>query len=130
MIKVTKSFFTDTARSVFYSLLISFAAILLFAVIVKTFGITEKTISAINTGIKTFAILTGVLIGIKDRKSGLIKGLLAGLLYIVLSFLIFALLDGGFANAKFSVFDLLLGAVAGIISGVIKVNLKINKKRK
>lgn len=122
--KINKSFFTDILRSVFFGIILSFALILIFAVFVKAFSLSEAVISPVNAAIKTFCILVGTLLGINDRQLGLVKGLFSGVLYILLSFLIFALLDGGFANAHFSVFDLLLGVIIGIIAGITKVNLK------
>lgn len=128
MKKIDKQFFADIARSVFIGILVSFALVLLFAVFVKSFSLSDDIIAPVNVGIKTFCILVGVLSGLKDRRLGWLKGLLAGLIYIFLSFLIFAALDGGFNDIKLSVFDIITGAVVGIIAGITKVNLPSHNK--
>lgn len=124
MNKLNKYFFSDIIRSLLFAILLSFAVVLIFAVFVKFLSVPESVIIPVNTGIKTFCILVGILVGIKEKQSGLVMGLIIGVSYILLSYLIFALLAGGFGNATLTIFDVLLGVAAGIISGVIKVNIK------
>ncbi len=127
MKKFNRQFFSDIFRSLLYGILLSFAVILIFAVFVKAFSLSESVIAPVNTGIKTFCILVSLLIGVKDRQFGLLKGVIVGTIYILLSYLIFALLSGGFNNARLSPFDVLLGAMVGTIAGVIKVNINAKK---
>ena len=63
------------------------------------------------------------LVGFKTKSGGLIKGITAGVLYVLLAFLIFALFEK-FDGVKFNYFDLLFGVLAGAFSGIIKVNVK------
>ena len=55
----------------------------------------------------------------KNREGAFFKGILIGLIYIVVSFLVFSALDKSF-NLSWSILnDLLFGGIAGAISGVL-----------
>ncbi len=123
MRKPDKTFFIDAGRAVLFSILFSFVAVLILAIIVRFSEISEKGIVILNVIIKIFAIFFGVLTGFRSKTFGLIKGITAGVLYVLLAFLIFALFEK-FDGVKFNYFDLLSAVFAGAISGIIKVNLK------
>ena len=93
------------------------------AVIVRFSNVSEKGVVILNTIAKILAIIFGVLVGFKTKSGGLIKGITAGVLYVLLAFLIFALFEK-FDGVKFNYFDLLFGVLAGAFSGIIKVNVK------
>ncbi|MEG1612778.1 MAG: TIGR04086 family membrane protein [Clostridia bacterium] len=124
MAKINKNLYLDVLRSVLISIIVSFILILAFAIIVKYANLGEKVISYVNVAIKIISILTGIFIGLKECSNGLFKGALSGLLFTLMSFLIFALLDKGFTNAHFTIIDIIIGAVVGLISGIITVNVK------
>lgn len=125
MKKVNKNGFIDVARSLLYSIIISFGLILIFALILKISNIKESVNNFVFAGIKTVSILIGTFLGFKENKNGMVKGAVSGLLYILLSFLIFALISG-FKNVELTWFDVLTGIIAGLISGIITVNIKKN----
>lgn len=123
MKKPDKTFFIDVAKAVLFSILFSFAAVLTLAVIVRFSNVSEKGVVILNTVAKILAIIFGVLVGFKTKSGGLIKGITAGVLYVLLAFLIFAFFEK-FDGVKFNYFDLLFGVLAGAFSGIIKVNIK------
>lgn len=126
MKKINKTWIIDISKSLLYSIIISFVLILIFALILKVSNLKSGVIAPVCAGIKTVSILVGIFIGFKENKNGMVKGAICGLLYILLSFLIFGLLDGGFKDAVLTWFDVLMGIVAGLISGIITVNIKRN----
>jgi putative membrane protein (TIGR04086 family) len=113
------------------ALVISLVCILFFAFIIKLFGLTDGWIKPINQVIKAVSILIGVFFGLKkDNKNGLVKGLLIGLVYTILAFVVFSILNGGFDFDKTLLTDVLFGAIMGAICGVIAVNTQSKKYSK
>ena len=107
------------------SLAVSLVGILIFAFIIKYVAVPTSAIKPINQVIKGLSLLIGTYIALrKTNKMGLISGLLIGLFYTVLAFLVFSILDGNFEFSKTLVNDLLFGGIIGAICGVIAVNLR------
>lgn len=107
------------------SLALSLVLILIFAFFIKYVAVPEKAIKPINQVIKGISLLIGTFIALKkSSQMGLINGLLIGLTYTVLAFVVFSILDGHFEFSKTLVNDLLFGGIIGGICGVIAVNLK------
>ena len=112
----------DVIRGVLYALVISVFLVLGLALLIKFAHLGSNVVMYVNQGIKAVSILAGIFLGTKDVKFGAAKGALGGLLYILLSFLVFKLLAG--QAFHLSRFDALLGVVAGLVSGIITVNVK------
>lgn len=107
------------------SLAVSLVGILIFAFIIKYVAVPTSAIKPINQVIKGLSLLIGTYIALrKTNKMGLVSGLLIGLFYTVLAFLVFSILDGNFEFSKTLVNDLLFGGIIGAICGVIAVNLR------
>ncbi len=117
-------FFKDIILSLIFALIFSVILVLLHALLVKIFSLSETASRIINVVIKTVSILLGCMFGIKEKSLGVVKGLLIGLFYTALSFLIFSLLSEGVRLENIDVFDIVFGVVAGLISGIIAVNKK------
>ena len=99
--------------------------IIVFAVIIRFANIPDGAIMPINQIIKGISLLVGSFIALKKAdKMGLVSGLLIGLSYTVLSFLVFSILDGNFEFSKTLVNDLLFGGIIGGICGIIAVNFR------
>ncbi len=115
-----KSFNSGILKGVLFSVFVSLVLILFFALIIKWTNLSDKFIKPINQVIKIVSIFLGVLVAVrKNRESALFKGLTIGLIYIVVSFLVFSALDKSF-NLSWSILnDLLFGGIAGAISGVL-----------
>lgn len=107
------------------SLALSLVLILIFAFFIKYVAVPENAIKPINQVIKGISLLIGTFIALKkSSQMGLINGLLIGLTYTVLAFVVFSILDGHFEFSKTLVNDLLFGGIIGGICGVIVVNFK------
>ncbi len=115
----------SVAKGVMVAVCISLVLVLLFAFLLKFTNIPESTIKPVNQVIKGLSILMGVFVGLKRKKElGLVSGLLIGLIYTIVAFLVFSCLGGVFAFDLTLLTDLLFGAVMGAICGIICVNLK------
>ena len=119
----------DIIKTVVISILISMVFVLVFALIVKVANVNENVIAYVNVGIKVLSIAIGCLLGFRrGSKSGWLKGLICGVLYIVCSFLVFSFISGKLSLENMTWLDVVTGAVAGILSGVLAVNAKKDLK--
>ena len=80
----------DTIGAVLVSLLCSLLFVLVFALIIRWADLEEKVIVPVNYAIKFSSLILGVLIGFKNKKNGVLKGVIVGLVFMLLTFFIFA----------------------------------------
>lgn len=107
------------------SVCISLVLILVFAFIIKLTSMSDTLIKPINQIIKVVSIFFGTLFIIKKvNQKGLITGTIVGLLYSILAFVVFSILNGGFSFEITLLIDILFGAISGAICGIICVNMK------
>ena len=107
------------------AIVVSLVCILIFAFIVKIFGLSDGVLKVVNQVIKVFSILIGTFAGLKkETEKGLLKGLLIGLFYTFFAFVVFSALNGKFDFDKSLLTDILFGGITGAICGVIAVNTK------
>ena len=112
----------DIVRSVLYALVVSVFLVLGVALIIRYTSINSEALEYINQGVKVISIFIGMMIGIKSAELGIIKGAIVGLLYTLISYLVFMLLST--TGNALSIFDILLGTIIGAITGVLLVNIK------
>ncbi len=120
----------NIVRGTLFSLLFSVVGVLILTIVAKYTEIADKPIMIINQIIKIVACTLGIFVGFRGEKGGFFVGLIVGLLYTVLSFLIFSLLSGGLNFSDVTIYDFLLGIACGVISGILAVNLKGLRRRK
>ena len=114
-------------KSSLIALCISLISILFFAFLLKFTNISDKFITPVNQVIKGVSIFLGVFLGFrKEKKMGLLGGFLVGLIYTIIAFISFSLLDGGFSFDKTLIYDIIFGSIIGAICGIICVNIKKN----
>lgn len=119
------SFLGYLLKGTLIALCISLVLVLVFAFLLKFTNIPDTAIYPVNQVIKGISIFLGVFIGMKKSKElGLVCGLLIGLCYTLLAFLVFSILSGGFSVDITLLTDLIFGAVIGAICGIISVNIK------
>ena len=114
----------DVVRGVIFALVLSMILVLLVSVIAKYTDMSDQVATALNQVIKVVALLGGILLGFRSGRWGLVLGLVTGLLFTVLSFGIFSLISGKLDFNQITVFDFLLGLLAGGASGILAVNVK------
>lgn len=107
------------------ALCVSLVLILIFAFLLKFTNIPDSAVKPINQVIKGASVFIGVFVGMKKIKElGLVSGLLIGICYTILAFLVFSLLGGSFVLDLTLLTDIVFGAIIGAICGIICVNLK------
>ena len=121
----TKNLFLCVAKGVAVGLCVALVGILIFAFVLRFTSISDSIILPVNQVIKGLSIFFGVFIGLKKHKEmGLISGLLIGLFFTIMAFLVFSILDGAFVFDRTFVNDIIFGSVIGSICGIICVNIK------
>ena len=119
------SFFLITLKGALYALSVCLIGILIFAFVLRFVAVSDSLIKPINQVIKTISILVGTFVALKKSKDmGLISGLVIGLLFTIVSFLAFSILDGHFEFGISLLNDCLFGSIVGGICGIIAVNLR------
>lgn len=117
--------FVSLLKGSLIALCTSLIGILIFAFILKFTNISDGVIGPVNQVIKGASVLLGVFIGLKKKKDmGLVSGLLIGLIYTMVAFVVFSILDGGFHFDRTLLNDVLFGGIMGSICGIICVNIK------
>ncbi|MBR4419017.1 MAG: TIGR04086 family membrane protein [Clostridia bacterium] len=113
---MVKSMFKGVLCSVIATLLF----VLVFAFIVQVAGLSNSVISPVMQVVKVLAIFVAVLIALKPARSkGWLYGGLVGIFYMVITFLVFSLLDGQFVINISALSDLLFETLVGLISAVL-----------
>ena len=99
--------------------------ILLFALLIRFFDISDSWIFPVNQVIKVISLFVGIISTIKlDSKNGFLKGLLLAISYFLLSYIVFSILQGRLAFALTNLYDFLITVLMGGIIGIILVNIK------
>lgn len=120
-----KTLLTSIIKGCLTALCVSLVGILVFAFILKFTNISDSVINPVNQVIKGVSIFLGVFIGLKKEKEmGLVSGLLIGLIFTMLAFIVFSILDGHFIFDRTLLNDTIFGGIMGAICGIICVNIK------
>ncbi|MDD3243003.1 MAG: TIGR04086 family membrane protein [Eubacteriales bacterium] len=113
------------ARGALAGLMVSLAGVFLFALAIGWFQIPDGVIDIVNQCLRIVSVVIGVWVTIgKTPQQGWLKGLLTGLVYAVLTYLVFSLIDGAWALNLALLWDVLLAMGAGAAAGVLLVNLR------
>lgn len=119
-----KETYITVFKGLLFAICFSLIGILLFAFSLRFFDLSDLGIKVVNQIIKTLSILFGCFVGLrKNRSNGLIKGVIIGVFYTIVSFFLFSILNGEFSFSVNLIFDLLFSVVVGAVCGAIVVNL-------
>lgn len=120
-----KQLFVSLLSAVLVSVASTLIMILLFALIIRYFNVSDNFIFPINQVIKCVSLLLGIMIMLqKNNSKGFVKGILLALTYFILSNVVFSILQGGFTFRISNLYDMLLTTLIGGIIGIITVNIK------
>ena len=123
MEKANMGFLRPIVKSLFTAVISTLIGVIAFAIIINFTYLSSGTIKIVNQFIKTISIFLGCFISISGEK-GLIKGITIGLLYSILTNLIFFVLGANISIGVGVIIDILFCAVIGGILGIICVNVK------
>ena len=98
-------------------------AVLIFAGLITATNLSNSVIKPINQFIKSISIFFGCFFNFKASK-GYLKGLLTGILFAVVSYLLFALISGGASFGLPFIVDIIFCALVGMILGVLTISIR------
>lgn len=120
-----KSFFGQVLKGALSAISLALILILLFAVLIRFTSLSDKFIKPVNQIIKIVCILFGVKLSLKhDAQKGWFKGLLIGLIFSVIAYLLFSILSMEFTFGTSTIIDMIFSSLIGLIAGVLLVNLQ------
>ena len=104
---------------------VNLLAVLIFAIVLKFAHLPLNIISYVNNGIKILSIFIMVVFLKKFSTGNLfISSLLSGVLYALLSFFIFSILNGGIVLDMTTLYDVVFAVIASIATSIIVNVLK------
>ena len=121
MKKINKQFFLDISKTVLVALLVSAVFILGLSLLIGFVPIGDKVLVAVNQGVKAISLLISSLLCYKEKSKGLIKGLLVGILYALISWLLFGTVQDSLNFSTSTLIDIGIGAVMGMVCGCLSV---------
>ena len=116
-------FITDTLKAALLAIIIGLILTFIISIILNFVPINDKILTIINVVIRLLAIFCGCLFGFKEKKSGINKGGISGIIYSLSNLLIFGLINKDLSFAISSLIDIGLCLAIGAICGILAVNL-------
>ena len=116
-------FLFSVLKAVATAVIITLFAVLIFGLIAKFVTINFKIIRVINQFLKVISVFLGCFLVVRERK-GLLKGLIIGFIFAIVTYLLFALIGKGLSFKLSFLIDLAFLIIIGGISGVVAVNVK------
>ncbi len=116
--------YLEILKGLTIALIISLILILAMALVVTFVEVSDLVMAIINQVIKVVALLIACIVSFKEKSQGWKKGLILGVIYMIAAYIIFSLMKGQFAFGWHILFDLIAGAIMGIICGMFAVNLR------
>lgn len=120
-----KNSFLSVLKGAIVSVSLTLILILLFALVIRFFNISDNLIFPINQVIKVVSLFVGIMSAIKTtNEKGFIKGMILGMIYFILSFVVFSILQGSFSIKIENIYDFVLTVFACGLIGIILVNIR------
>ncbi len=125
-LKVNSNLLLNVLKGAIIAVSFSLVFILIFALLIKLFNISDSVITPVNQVLKIVSIFLGCFFALKKfPQKGLITGALIGIVYTVLAFLIFSALGRTFMLNLSFLNDLTFSLIIGGLCGIFLVNKKI-----
>lgn len=117
-------------KGLLFSFVFTALAILAFAFLIKSFGLSDAVIGPVNVGIKMVGVLIAAMTAVKQVDGyGWLIGIGAGVGYAMFGFLLLSLLDGAFGLLPMLLGDMVMGAIVGFAASIL-CRMRPEKKRR
>ncbi len=113
----------QVVKATLAALIFSLVFVIIFTLIIQLASVKASVIKPVNQVFKIIAVAVGGLLFIRGEK-GFLKGAIAGLASVLLSYVLFGIIGGSFAVNWTFALEIVLGSAVGIITGIIAVNVK------
>lgn len=121
-----KSYIIEIVKAVIIALIISLIGVLIAAFAIKLFNLSTEFTIVVNQVIKTVAVLLGCLFSLKHAGNGWIRGIIVGLIFSLVSYLVFSIIGGEFTFDISFLNNTVIGISAGLVSGIISMFIRKN----
>ena len=116
-------FINDTLKSALLAIIIGLILTFIISIILNFVPISDNILTILNVIIRILSIFCGCLFGFKEKKSGIIKGGISGVIFSLSTLLIFGLINKDLSFAFSSLIDIGLCLAIGAICGILAVNI-------
>ncbi|MBQ8374428.1 MAG: TIGR04086 family membrane protein [Clostridia bacterium] len=110
-------------KSAIFGTLFSVVLALIYALVLFFFPMSTTVTAVVSQILKSLSLCLACMICIREE-GGIKKGLGAGVLFTLLSYLSFSAIGGDFSLSWLILLDFALGISVGALSGIAAVNLK------
>ena len=108
-----------------FSIVITLVGLLIYSIILSYTSVAESTMPTIIIIITGISILIGSTISTSNiKKNGIVNGMLVGLIYITLIYLLSSIITGNFLLNINSIIMIIVSVLTGAVGGIIGVNMK------
>ena len=108
-----------------FSIVITLIGLLIYSIILSYTSVAESTMPTIIIIITGISILIGSTISTSNiKKNGIVNGMLVGLIYITLIYLLSSIITGNFLLNINSIIMIIVSVLTGAVGGIIGVNMK------
>lgn len=108
-----------------FSIVITLIGLLVYSIILSYTSISEGTMPATIIIITAVSILIGSTISTSNiKKNGIVNGVLVGIIYIAIIYLISSIVTGNFLLNTNSIIMVIASTLTGALGGIIGVNKK------
>ena len=106
-----------------YSTIITLIGLLVYSIILSYTSVSESTMPATIIIITAVSILIGSTISTSNiKKNGIVNGVLVGIIYIAIIYLISSIVTGNFLLNTNSIIMVIASTLTGALGGIIGVN--------
>lgn len=110
----------NICRGVLFAVTLTLILMLGLTFIVNAATLSDDVIKPVVQVIKVLCILLGVAVALKGvTKRGWLYGIAVGILYTIISFCVFAAIDGKFDINITALYDVLFATAIGVISAML-----------
>lgn len=107
-------------KGVMWAVIATLLFVLGFALVMQWTHLSNAVVKPVMQVIKVLCIFMAVALGLKHAKGkGWLLGGAIGIIYMILTFLIFSMLDGNFTVGLGALSDLLFQTLTGVVSGMV-----------
>lgn len=125
--KINLTTIISVLKTSLVGVVVSILLVLLFAFVLKFVDLNSGTISLVDQIIKVLSVFIAVVMLNKANDEGLLlKGILVGAVYSIITFIVFSILNGGFNVGLGVLTDIVFSALVGGVSAIL---LNIVKKK-
>lgn len=108
-----------------FSIIITLIGLLIYSLILCYTSVAENTMPTTIIIITAISILIGSTISTSNiKKNGIVNGMLVGIIYIAIIYLISSIVTGNFLLNSNSIIMIIVSILTGALGGIIGVNKK------